>query len=200
MRTYPLTKRLPYVAILLISGALLSGCASTQGSVVKSADVAAAQVAAAPTSKDFVLIWQVYGTPTPTPTLDPVDSLTATASAKDRPTAGPITPGAAFVAATAGPGDASRGERIFSSVGTCSTCHDTSNGNTIVGPSLKGVASRAGQREPGKTADQYLHESILTPNAFVVSSFSPNIMPQNFGQLLTPQQIEDVTAYLKTLQ
>jgi hypothetical protein len=65
---------------------------------------------------------------------------------------------------------------------------------------LKGVASRAGSREPGKSADYYLHESLMAPNAFVVPNFPANVMPQNFAQTLSAQQIDDLVAYLKTLK
>lgn len=79
-------------------------------------------------------------------------------------------------------------------------CHDTTSGATIVGPSLKGIAERAGSREPGKSADYYLHESIMAPNAYVVSGFPANTMPQNFAQTLSSQQIDDLVAYLKSLK
>jgi len=98
------------------------------------------------------------------------------------------------------PGDPVKGQQVFTGPGGCFACHDTSTGNTIVGPSLKGVASRAGGREPGKSADDYLHESILTPNAYVVNGFSAGIMPQSFSKSLSAQQIEDVVAYLETLK
>jgi hypothetical protein len=36
----------------------------------------------------------------------------------------------------------------------------------------------------------------LTPNAFIVPGYEPNIMPQNFAQKLSPQAIEDLVAFL----
>ena len=88
---------------------------------------------------------------------------------------------------------------MFNTVG-CTACHDVANGIVIVGPSLKGVGSRAGSRKPGMAAPDYLRESILKPNAFVVPGFQPGIMLQNFGQILSPQQLNDLIAYLMTLK
>ena len=71
---------------------------------------------------------------------------------------------------------------------------------TIVGPTLKGIASRAGSRIAGKSAAQYLHDHILNPNDFIPPGFQPNVMPPTFGQTLTAQQIDDLVAYLLTLK
>src|SRR5581483_9593781 len=119
----------------------------------------------------------------------PADLITATPAASSGGSGG-----------AAAAGDPARGKAIFNGQGMCFTCHKVSTGNTIVGPSLKGVASRAGTRKSGMLAQDYLHESIVSPNAFVVPGFVPGIMPQNFGQVLTPQQISDVIAYLLTLR
>jgi cytochrome c2 len=169
---------------------------------------------AATPSGDYVLIWRLFGTPTPRPTMDPTDvALWATiiagtptalptsaqaAAAMSAPAAG--SAGSASSGATAGAGNPARGQQLFTGAGGCSTCHDTASGIRIVGPSLKGVADRAGTRKPGMSADDYLHESIKAPNAFVVPGFPPNNMPPNFAQTFSPQQIEDLVAYLKTLK
>jgi cytochrome c551/c552 len=126
-----------------------------------------------------------------------------------RPTPQPVTPATAApvtsaatattAAGTTG-GSAERGKAIFTGVGTCNACHDVAAGIKIVGPSLKGVASRAGNREPALSAEDYLRESILQPNKFIVPDFAPNIMPQVFSQRLSAQQIDDLIAYLMTLK
>ena len=41
-----------------------------------------------------------------------------------------------------------------------------------------------------------MHESIVDPNKDVASGYQPNIMPGNFGQTLTPKQIDDLVAFL----
>jgi cytochrome c len=96
-------------------------------------------------------------------------------------------------------GDAAKGQALFQGAAGCNACHNANSTAQLVGPGLKGVAARAATRKPGYTAIQYLHESIVAPNAFVVPGFSAGIMPQTFAQTLTPQQIADLIAYLLSL-
>ena len=154
---------------------------------------------------EFVLIWQVFGTPTAMPTLEPTALAMHSTAEAIRLTQVKNPPTAAVASGSGGssanePGDAARGQRLFGGAATCSTCHDTKAGMTIVGPSLKGIATRAGSREPGKSAEDYIRESILTPNSYVVKGFTPGLMPQNFSKLLTQKQINDLIAYLLTLK
>ncbi len=163
---------------------------------------------------DYVAIWLIWGTPTPTLARSGGGTTSGSTAAATSAPATPAAPaatqvvttaptatlGPTTVPATAGAGDPANGKTIFSSLAPCSTCHDVSQGIVMVGPSLKGVASRAGSRKPGMSAEDYLRESILTPNAFVVPNFAPGLMPQNFAQMLTPQQINDLIAYLMTLK
>ena len=78
---------------------------------------------------------------------------------------------------------------------TCSTCHSI-DGTTGLGPSLQGIAATAETRVPGLSAGEYITQSILDPNAFVVDGFPPSLMPQNFAETLTTQDIADVVAFL----
>ena len=39
-------------------------------------------------------------------------------------------------------------------------------------------------------------ESIVDPNKQIAPGYPPNIMPPNFGQTLTPKQIDDLVAFL----
>ena len=52
------------------------------------------------------------------------------------------------------------------------------------------------QKADRGTLAQYVHESIVDPNAYVVQGFSAGLMPQNFSQVLKPQQIADLVAFL----
>ena len=102
-------------------------------------------------------------------------------------------------------GDAAPGEALFEqtmigSAPGCSVCHSTDSNHGIVGPSLAGVASRAGQRVPGQTAEQYLRTSILDPNAYIVPGYAANGMYQDFAKVLTDKQVNDLVAYLLTLK
>jgi cytochrome c2 len=103
------------------------------------------------------------------------------------------------------PGDAANGELLFTGQVNgkypCSACHSLQAGQTLVGPSLAGTATTAAAREDGLSAEQYLHESIVLPNAYIVEGFAnPSIMPANFGEQMTKQELADLIAYLMTLK
>jgi hypothetical protein len=61
------------------------------------------------------------------------------------------------------------------------------------------MAGTAATRVSGLSAEEYIRESIITPTAFLVEGFSP-VMPTTLGTDLTPQQIDDVIAFLLTLE
>jgi mono/diheme cytochrome c family protein len=113
------------------------------------------------------------------------------------------------------PGDAARGEQLFAQQvklasgknAPCTACHSLQPGVAGTGPSLAGVASRAGTREPGKTAEQYVRESIQQPNAFIVPDdpkytqpSGKSAMPEGLANQMSPQDLADLIAYLLTLQ
>jgi mono/diheme cytochrome c family protein len=81
------------------------------------------------------------------------------------------------------------GEALATSNG-CVACHST-NGVDGTGPTWKGL---------GETRDAaYLRQSIIDPNADIVAGFSPDIMPQTFGDTLTDDQINALVAYIQSL-
>ncbi len=107
-------------------------------------------------------------------------------------------------------GDAEAGKALFnqpvfqSSSGIasgCYTCHyvEASRGN-FTGPNLAGVGSRAATTVSGLSAAEYLYNSIVNPNDYVVEGFVAGLMPQNYGEVLTQEQIDNLVAYLLTLK
>jgi putative membrane-bound dehydrogenase-like protein len=93
-------------------------------------------------------------------------------------------------------GVAKRGEDIFHNhVARCVLCHTLKGQGSTVGPALDGIAARA--------TSEYLKESLLEPSKVIAKGFegggdlSP--MPP-MGDIFSPQEIEDVLAYLKTLK
>ncbi len=113
------------------------------------------------------------------------------------PTPGPTpTPGGV---PEPGQGDSASGQTLFASQG-CSACHSVGS-NTIVGPGLGGIGTRAATRkEDLLTGGQYLYQSIIDPSAYVVQGFSDGIMLPIFGDTLSEQEINDLIAYLLTLK
>jgi len=84
----------------------------------------------------------------------------------------------------------------------CSACHSI-DGNPSVGPTWKGLFSRSRLLSDGSTvtADEaYIQESILSPNAKIAQGFNPGIMPQDFRDKLSDQEVQAVIEYIKTLR
>ncbi|HEB65417.1 MAG TPA: cytochrome c [Chloroflexi bacterium] len=113
--------------------------------------------------------------------------------------------GGESAAAPAGAGNADAGKKIFEQtvVGSnpgCVTCHSLEPDTVLVGPSLAGIATRAATREDGMSAEDYIRQSILEPDAYVVDGFTAGTMIGGWDKALTEQQLNDVIAYLMTLK
>lgn len=103
------------------------------------------------------------------------------------------------------PGDPEAGKALFHQTTireapACSTCHSIEPGKVIVGPSLAGITSRAANRKPDMLPEEYMRESILNPDTFVVEGFNGGVMYQKFEDILTEEEIDDLIAYLLTLE
>lgn len=101
-----------------------------------------------------------------------------------------------------------RGEQLFYQVYdntnmgpyACYTCHHVDSVERKIGPGLLGIGERGATRVAGESAAQYLYNSIVHPNDYIVEEYPPNLMPQNYDALLTDQDIYDIIAYLFTLR
>ncbi len=81
----------------------------------------------------------------------------------------------------------------------CITCHSLTPDKVLVGPSLAGLGSRAGSTVPGLSAEEYLRQSILDPDAYVVEGFEPGRMLSNWGEVLSEEEVDALVAYLEGL-
>jgi cytochrome c551/c552 len=107
----------------------------------------------------------------------------------------------------AGEGDPQRGKALYdqtvigvSSAPGCAACHSRDPGKVLVGPSHADVGARAAAAAPGKSAEEYLREAIVSPDAHVAEGFPPGIMYKNYSQDLTEQEINDLVSYMLTLK
>ena len=94
--------------------------------------------------------------------------------------------------------DAGRGQTLFRT--HCASCHAAIGDSVVVGPSLAGVATRAAQRVPGLSAEEYLSHSIIYPNDYIVPGYESTPMQQNFATTLTFEEVDYLVAYLLTLR
>ena len=67
------------------------------------------------------------------------------------------------------------GDEIYKTKGTCEICHRIGQKGTRA-PDLAGIGARAAKMKPGMSAKQYIIESLIQPNVFVVEGYPP-IMP-----------------------
>jgi ferredoxin/cytochrome c551/c552 len=101
--------------------------------------------------------------------------------------------------------DPAAGEKLYSesSLGTnagCRICHSLDPDETLVGPSFAGIATRAAERVPGMLAEEYLRQSIIDPDAYVVEGYPSGLMVPNLAETLSDAQIDDLVAFLMTLE
>lgn len=93
---------------------------------------------------------------------------------------------------------ASQGEKLFQQLG-CSTCHLLNEQGRC--PIMRGVYGSRVLLQDGKTvlADEtYIRESILNPNAKIVSGFKPDVMPTFQGQI-SEEGVLQLISYIKSL-
>ena len=88
--------------------------------------------------------------------------------------------------AVSGP-DIASGESKFKGLG-CSGCHATDS-SKLVGPGLAGISAKG---------DDYIRTSITDPAAVIVDGFS-DLMPKSFGDALKGDDMDDLVAYLNSL-
>ncbi|MEL6151056.1 MAG: cytochrome c [Chloroflexota bacterium] len=112
-------------------------------------------------------------------------------------------------------GDVENGQAIFNAqydtaVGPwiCASCHSVDESALrLVGPTMWDIHETAVERiaESGDPDPvTYVRNSILMPMAYIVppdagGPYPENLMPPNYGELLTEQELADVVAYLLTL-
>ncbi len=108
--------------------------------------------------------------------------------------------------ATPRPIDGTTAEEIILNAG-CGACHKIGPLGEAhkVGPDLTYIGLTAGERVPGMSAEAYIRQSILEPNAYLApecpnSACLPNIMPQNFDVRLTNEQLGTMVSFLLAQQ
>lgn len=100
------------------------------------------------------------------------------------------------------PANPDHGEMIFrqglNGAPPCIGCHALAQGGFSLGPVMVGIAERAASRIEGLPADDYIHESIINPRAFIVPGYR-DLMYVDYGTHLTEQDIADLIAFLHSL-
>jgi len=95
---------------------------------------------------------------------------------------------------------------VFDSAG-CVACHaikGVGGAGSTVGPHLYMTEAMAATRRPGDSAEAYIRESILDPNAFIMpncptGACPSGVMPQTFADTLSPEDLDTIVSYLAAL-
>ena len=83
----------------------------------------------------------------------------------------------------------------------CNVCHSVEPGDDDdVGPSLAGIATFGGDRVEGLNAEQYIRQSILLPDQYVVPGYPPGQMLPIYREQLSAEELDALIAYLLTLE
>jgi cytochrome c len=69
-----------------------------------------------------------------------------------------------------------------------------------LGTNFYEIGVRAGREVPGQSVEDYLRTSIVDPDAHLAGGYQDGLMYRQYAELLTPQQIEDLVAYMTTLR
>jgi mono/diheme cytochrome c family protein len=98
-------------------------------------------------------------------------------------------------------GDPAAGQEAFAARG-CAGCHGQANGT---GPALTGMWTRAVDDVDGRLTqtahldnpEAYIIQSIVNPGAYTVPGFNSGIMPANFSEVLSYQELANILAYIE---
>ncbi len=202
---------IPLLAVLAACGTVATPVfeAELQETRIAEAATSAAETAAAPTAT-FTVTPSETPLPTNTPTLLPTSTSVPPTNTSEPPTNTP-EPTDAPAETTGGEGetvltgDPVNGQALFQTFVpeanfACNTCHLVDSEAQLIGPGLLNVGIRAATRVEGQTAEEYLHNSILHPSDYVVENYPDMLMPQVYATVFSEDEINDLVAYLFTLQ
>lgn len=123
----------------------------------------------------------------------------ATAGAESQPAAAPALPRTgdfAKIVSELPAGNADNGTKLYNAKG-CVGCHSLEQGKRLVGPTFYNVYEDAKNQVPGMEPDAYLYQSIVDPNAHIVTTYQSGLMPATFSSQFTPQEMADMLAWFK---
>lgn len=91
-------------------------------------------------------------------------------------------------------------QELFVSMG-CSGCHNmdapqTDSERGPVGPNMANLHETAGSKVEGLSAEEYVHQSIVAPNEYINEGYAAGIMPPNFAERMSEEEINSMVAWL----
>ncbi len=94
-------------------------------------------------------------------------------------------------------GNPDNGMTLYNTKG-CVGCHSLEKDARLVGPSFYNVYDIAKTRMPEYGPKEYLYDSIVNPNDYIVETYQANLMTQTYAQQFTPQEMADMLAWFES--
>jgi mono/diheme cytochrome c family protein len=93
-------------------------------------------------------------------------------------------------------GDVEAGREVFVSTG-CGSCHTLQAAGTTgtTGPNLD-TELEVGAEAAGVPLAEYVRTSIIDPDAWVMPQWSGGVMPANFDDQLSDEELDDLVAFI----
>ena len=113
------------------------------------------------------------------------------------------------VAPTGGAAASSPGQALFIGTAACASCHTIQGvAQGVLGPPLDGIASVAANRISGYSAEDYIRESIVEPDAYTAGAadglsqdYQEGLMQATMaGITLSDEDVDNLVEYLLTLR
>lgn len=101
------------------------------------------------------------------------------------------------------------GQALFVGTAACASCHTVQGvAQGVLGPPLDGIASAAANRISGYSAEEYIRESIVEPDAYTAGTadglsqdYQEGLMQATMaGIALSEEDVDNLVEYLLTLQ
>ncbi|HET7704436.1 MAG TPA: cytochrome c oxidase subunit II, partial [Candidatus Limnocylindrales bacterium] len=92
-------------------------------------------------------------------------------------------------------GTVERGSETFAQAG-CGGCHALAKAGTDaqIGPPLDDLAAAA--ERAGMPVAEFVRQSIVDPDAVITPDYQPGVMPKDFGESLSPDELDALVAYV----
>ncbi len=102
-------------------------------------------------------------------------------------------------AAAAGGDEAAAGKQLFTETG-CNACHTLADAESAsaIGPGLDELSADAEKygEQNDQSPEEYVKTSITEPDAFLVPDFNAGIMPADYAEQLSPEELDTLVKYL----
>lgn len=81
----------------------------------------------------------------------------------------------------------------------CVACHSIKTNIETVGPTMYGLKKRSINLIPNTSSKEYIKQSIINPNAYIVDGYLPGVMYSLYADNLSEKEINALVEYLSDL-